>query len=496
MRQILLSVTMLTVVVGPLAAAAGDSSSAYALLYSPVRQITCTASTTWTITGMRVKEWYWYNLLPPTTPRQHITMSVVPTAAQGSTQGEVQHPLLFIRKVFSRPQNGVSCGYEVVYQGTLYRTQLVQLKPGAVHRSIPDLSAREQELYTARTDPYDFDSAVVSNWLNRSGLRRKSDERDLDFGRRVFMNMCTTFKYGPNHAPNNTASAVVTTHMGVCGGLSTAFCAALRASGVPCRVLVVQQVGLGGNVGGSDWGHATNEFFCQGIGWVPCDLTGGCSAGASRNMDAAATWFGQEDGATLMEFNDESDFTVDTVKFGSRQPQPSGDDRQGCSQAPSPETTGFWGFEVAGNGNGKTTCTSRFYARVWTDPQAYETMSPDGEPGARVAKPPAFLVWRDANRGWHIRTTGDGKSHNYQMSVYAEQAVGQGQSFQPGETETATLAQGYIQTGSMDTDVAVPAGTVALRFELTLDNREAPEFIAIGAKGAHPARDPFTMAVQ
>ncbi len=490
MHRVTIGLLLLGVVVGPLTSAAGD----YELRYYPTRQIASSYNSVAGVSGMTVKEWLVYYMAPPATPRQKIQMLMGPTSYPGFSQGAAVLPLLFDRNVLPQSRNGASFGYQLVYRGQLLRTALVAIRPGILRRMVPALSAHERTNYTQRTDVFDYDSQIVQNWLNGAGLKRRGGESDVDFGKRVFTAMSTTFHYDFAHGSNNLASLVVRDKAGVCGGLSIAFCAAMRASGVPCRVLSLQQVALGGNVGGSERGHAANEFFCEGVGWVPCDLTGGCTN--SGDLTEALTYFGQDRGDTLMTFNGEDDFTVDTLKFGSRHPEPSGDCRNGCGSAPPAQTSGSWGLFFTGTDTGSTkyTTTDSFYFRLWTDLAGYETASPDGQPTLRVADQPAFSLWRGTNRAWHIRSTSDGKQHNYQISVYPEQPIGQGQAFSAGQTEQETVAVGYNSDQPMDTDVPVPAGTCALRFSLQIDHRDATGFVYIGAKGVHPSHQPFTLA--
>jgi hypothetical protein len=478
---------MLGLVVGPLASVGAD----YALRHYPTRQIACTFNSVSSVSGMSVNETVLYYVKPPPTPRQKVTMEMDPVSTPGFCQGDERFPLLFRRQVFNQPQNGASVGYELVYRGQLLRTVLVQLTPGTVHPAGPTLPAFQRKDYTARTDACDYDSPIVQNWLNGAGLKRRGGESDLDFGKRVFTAMCTTFHYDPAHGSNSLASLVVRDHAGVCGGLSIAFCAAMRASGVPCRVLSLQQVAVGGNVGGSDRGHATNEFFCEGIGWVPCDLTGGCTN--FNDLTEGLTYFGQDRGDTLMTFNGSGDFRVDTLKFGSSVPQPSGDCRKGCAAVPPAQAYGSWGLFFTGNGNAQYQNTDSFYARLWTDKAAYEKVSPDGQPTLGAANQPAFSLWRDTS-GWHIHSSSDAKAHEFEISVYPEQPIGQGQMFSAGQTEQATTAVGYNSSAAMDTAVPVQAGSCALRFLLTIDHRDMPGFVYIGAKGVHPSRQPFTLA--
>jgi hypothetical protein len=470
----------------------------YELHYIPTREIACSFSSLCTVSGMQVKEYVFYQLAPPPTPRQQLspmTLNNNPAPGTGFSQGGEKWPLVFSREVFGTLQNTVSVGYELVFQGQICRTELDPVRPGQLRRLVADLTPAQRKSYTAADDVFDYNSPVVSGWLDSAGLRKTSAESELDFGKRVFLAMAQTFHYG---GTANTASTVVTAKGGVCAGLSIAFCAAMRASGVPCRVRNVMQIGLGGNYGGSEKGHATDEFFCSGIGWVPVDLTPGCSLQGGPDDVEALQWFGQDRADNLMIFNGASDFSVNTVHFGSTLPEPSGDFRKQYQNQVTNPSTSFWGLMYTGNGtNAQYTNNDSFYARVWTIPSAYEKASPASGPAASAANVAGFSVWRDTS-GWHIRGTTDGKSHVFQMSVYPEMANYQGQNFSPGQSEQALLAVGYpAMTTSVQQDLPTsPAGTGALRFLLTMDGRDLPSLVYIGSQGKHPTTQPFTMAVQ
>ncbi len=483
---------VLGLAIGTVAAAVAQTSPGYVLRYYPARQIACGYASTSTVTGMQVKEYVFYQLAPPPTPRQHVTLEMIkPTASAGFSQGGEKLPLVFLRQVFAQPQDGATVAYQLVYKGRLCRTALEPLQAGEQPPKVPDLTPAQRKLYTAQTNVVDYGSPIVTGWLDETGLRRKAGESDLDFGRRVFLTMTKTFKYGGHGG--NTASKVVSEKAGVCVGLSLAFAAAMRAGGVPCRVLDLQQIGLGGNYRGAEKGHANNEFFCRGIGWVPCDLTGGCSN--PKDEVEALTYFGQDRGETLMQFNGADDFTVDTVKFGCSQPQPAADFRGQYGCAVPDQSDQFWGLMWTGNGNQvKYKYDDHFYARIWTDPAAYEKASPDGGPADSAANAVGFSVWRD-DQGWHIRSTTDGQAHKYQISIFPEMAIGQGQLFDPGQSEKGQ-AQGYHRAQAQDMPVKVPEGAVALRFQLKVDGRDLPSLVSIGSQGAHPACQPFTMAVK
>jgi transglutaminase-like putative cysteine protease len=485
----------LSTVVGALAAEVGAQAPAYRLEYLPVRQVECTLSGSTRIPGMSVKEWVFFHLHPPQTPRQHIALSLEPDGREGWAGGPVSRPLVFFRRVNPQPVPDAECTYRLVFRGTISETLLVPLKEGARPSRTPALTPRERKLYTERTDLLDFDSPAVRAWLDQADLHRRPGERDLDFARRVFLSMRTTFRYGPTPARSARASEVARDRKAVCVGLSSAYAAALRANAIPARELSVKIVAENANVGGTELGHSTNEFFAEGIGWVPADLTG-CVTNFGNEAEALS-YFAHDRGDHLIVATDDPTVVVDTVRFGSKEPLPPADFRASFqTRVPDRKQGLSWGLEVTGSGTGKWEHQDRWTVRQCTDPSAYERCEPQGKP--QPAALPAILVWSDES-GWHLRTLSDGKPHHFQMKVMAEYDLAAGERAAgtgADGKDKPLVAAGYQRATEGHADFQCPAQASALRFSLSIDRQKNPEQVWIGRKSLHPRRSPFTLAAK
>jgi transglutaminase-like putative cysteine protease len=101
--------------------------------------------------------------------------------------------------------------------------------------------------------------------------------------------------------------------------MATLFVAALRAQGVPARVLAgrwAKSAVRGERVGALPYfqGHVKAEFFAQGVGWVPADLS---SAVVHDRSPEKLRYFGSDRG-DFLTLHVDTDLVLDTVHFGSR----------------------------------------------------------------------------------------------------------------------------------------------------------------------------------
>lgn len=103
----------------------------------------------------------------------------------------------------------------------------------------------------------------------------------MDLGRRVFLYIALHFKYGP------TEVDTVQSWTGDCGGLAWVFVRAMRANGVPARMIFGRWAGSeeppkDGQPGFGQY-HAKAEFFAHKLGWVGIDMSGGVGQQAGGN---------------------------------------------------------------------------------------------------------------------------------------------------------------------------------------------------------------------
>ena len=489
-----------TLLVGWVLAACGGAyaadAPAYKLTYTPCRQIELVETHTIRLPGHTVKEWIFFQRLPYSTPRQDITLTASPDGQDGFAGGTPRQPLVFIRKVLSEPQRDPEITYTVIYRGTLNKTQLVPLAEGEKPPRVAPLTAQQRQHYTARTEFYDYDSPDVAGWLDKSDLRRHGGESDLDLSRRIFLSLRGAFTWTAKLSRNAKASEVVRAHGAVCVGLSHLYAAALRANGIPARSLSVR---LAGDPKPDDntenMGHAVNEFFIEGIGWLSADVTVDVSAGTE---EASLKAFGGDGGYYLITDDaDGSGWTVDTVHFGlADKKQPSADFRKDF-----PETVrekiddAMSGFEWTGNGSGKSEHKD-FYA-LHLKPMHVETGDCSGVPKFSVPNS-CYSIYHD-EAGWHLRSMPgkDTQSRHYEILITPDaggiakyRQVGQDKDAGPGRELKIDYTTAEI--GGVDFEAGKEAKN--LLFELKVDGKYATTtFIMLGRRRSHPSMVPFLL---
>jgi hypothetical protein len=125
---------------------------------------------------------------------------------------------------------------------------------------VPLLTRGERRAALASVSLFDFTSAIFHRWLDANKLRRGQREADLGFARRAFQGLRAAFTFAPRSNQDRHASALCKQEGSDCGGNAIMLVSVLRANGIPARALVGD-------------GHVKAEFYAEGIGWVPADLT-------------------------------------------------------------------------------------------------------------------------------------------------------------------------------------------------------------------------------
>jgi transglutaminase-like putative cysteine protease len=474
----------------------------YKLEYKPERKFEVIEKGTYKPNGCEVKEFVYYLVAPPATPRQEVTLKAEPDGQEGFTEGADKRPLVYIRQIFAKPVADAELKYTVTISGTANEVFLTPLKDGETPPAVAALSAQERERYTAKTDVCDFDSAEVKEWLDKEGLRRKKDETDLDFAQRVYLSMRTTFTYkddAGHYRANHKASQVVHDRIAVCTGLSHTFAAALRASGVPTRCLILTPIRVNGDLDAlamSTMTHMNNEFYAEGIGWAPVDMSTCVNAkGEAEALEdfghhhAKFYISGIEDDAKLAP-----KLSIDTVTFGGTEKGPAADFRSSFPAGIAKlHTTPVWVGWTGSRGAGGVDHEKQFV--VHTDPLAPERVDPAGEPKLGQ-QPVSFRIWRD-DAGWHVRThNGDKKEHKFSIVVSAETgAIAQYTLLSDGKSheQTPRITMDFTTADDNGVDFRPAANTPTLRFDLVQDGKQ-PLNIYIGKSRFGPTQIPFLLA--
>ncbi len=124
---------------------------------------------------------------------------------------------------------------QVEYEATLLVRRLERRKPGTPVTPVAPLGPRERRPALAGGHPFDFASPAFQSWLDEHKLRRGKDEEEVEFARRVFVEIKKGFRYVHANEMDRLASHVCEASRSDVGGLSIVFVSALRANGIPAR---------------------------------------------------------------------------------------------------------------------------------------------------------------------------------------------------------------------------------------------------------------------
>ena len=147
------------------------------------------------------------------------------------------------------------------YDATISRRKL---EPGEPAAPAAPLTRAERSAFLSPSNHFDFKSQGFRAWLVKHELKRKPEERDLDFAYRAMKAMVRTLTYRFELKSDRRASAVCKAGWSDCGGLATVYVSILRANGIPARCLSGRNLKPDGT-------HVRLDFYAEGVGWVPGD---------------------------------------------------------------------------------------------------------------------------------------------------------------------------------------------------------------------------------
>ena len=188
-----------------------------------------------------------------------------------------------------------------------------RLEPGVTSNPLVPLLPAMRSFALDATELIDWTSADFQVWLDNHQLRPLPDESDMMLARRAYVMIRSTFHYAYEKTMDRVASHVATTDASDCGGLCLLYSAILRANGIPARVLAgrwATSATPDDRLNGlpyAQW-HVQMEFYANGVGWVPCDV--------SRDLEQPERWFGRSDG-DFIALHFDPDLHVDT-QFGGK----------------------------------------------------------------------------------------------------------------------------------------------------------------------------------
>ncbi len=192
------------------------------------------------------------------------------------------------------------------YEAILYSRQLVS---GPPNTPVMPLSSSERDQNLRSSDTIDFKASAFQKWLNSNYLHRQAAERDLDFAFRAYQTIRHLYHYHYDPKQDRKASQICHTNQSDCGGLSYLLVASLRANGIPSHGLAGRMAKSSVQDNGQT--HVRSEFYSEGIGWVPVDM----SYGVSCQDKDAFNYFGNDPG-DLLTMHSDTDLVLNPKPFG------------------------------------------------------------------------------------------------------------------------------------------------------------------------------------
>ena len=254
--------------------------------------------------------------LPELAGQAAVSSTLFPGGRKGRELSDLGRPLLFTRVPVQGTRWRQSLTVRVVYEATLFQRHLEPRKPETPAPPVATPSGqKERRSALAEGHQFDFSLPAFQAWLDGHSLRRAPEEEEVDFARRVFVAIKHGYQLGAGASEAWMASRVCNASKSDDGGLAILFVSALRANGVPARVLsgrwaFPSETG----VNAADEPHIKAEFFADGVGWVPVDI------GSALRLDKTGDgldYFGKDD-ADFLTMHIDTDFEFDTTHFGRK----------------------------------------------------------------------------------------------------------------------------------------------------------------------------------
>lgn len=290
--------------------------------------------------SVTAKHWSIFVPAAPELPSQHdVKVTTKPTARKILDLRTRRRDVLAIGVPVKSAEDAHRVRVEVQYEATLVRRELRERKPDDPFGAAPMLGRDERSIYLASTHGADHAAPAFVALIDEEGLRRHDGEDDVDLARRVFRFAKNRGAYEYREDIARRATDVCKSWRTDCGGWANWFVAAMRANGVPARVLVgrwarstrpnaprprppgpkppggADENDSDANRGPANQGHVKAEFFAEGVGWAPVDLSeavqhGGRGVGRSH--------FGVDRGDFIVLHVD-TDFELKTKEMPKRE---------------------------------------------------------------------------------------------------------------------------------------------------------------------------------
>lgn len=298
---------------------AAPPTAQYQLETAKGQRIRATLAYEISVPKARAEEWVLYAASAPELPCQsQVRSRLEPGGVESKETSDLQRPVLAARLPVKNAAHEKELSLQITYEATLFARRLVPAASAKKGKPVRPLSDQERSAALQPSTTYDFKQAEFRKWLDEQKLSRGSTESDVDFARRTFLSLRTKFGYEYKSTMDRRSSIVCRAGRSDCGGLSAVFVSAMRTNGIPARCLVgrwAMSSKQGEKLGDSlyhQW-HVKAEFFANGVGWVPVDVSVGI--GKDRTAQDSLRHFGNDRGDFLVQHIDH-DLVLDSIHFG------------------------------------------------------------------------------------------------------------------------------------------------------------------------------------
>jgi hypothetical protein len=294
-----------------LATAAPAQSPTHKIEYTDKQTVNATITYEIKATNFVVTRWIAFLPEPPVLPSQpRVKTTSRPAGKVVTEKSPLARPVRKIEVPVARPEPGSILTLRLDVEATLRSRRLVPLEPGEKPPAVKALTSAEKKNYLAAGGRTDFEAPAFREWLDAKKLQLGKGESPVDYAARVLAVLRADYEYSYDRHADRRASVVCGRAATDCGGLSCLFVAAMRANGVPARVLVGRNTEprKPGSMPADveyDRPHARVEFYLAGVGWVPVDPTY-----ANRDRRKSVAEFVGYDPADLLVLHVETDLEL------------------------------------------------------------------------------------------------------------------------------------------------------------------------------------------
>ena len=260
---------------------------------------------------LRACEWLVYTACPPELPSQHVGSTTVTPAGHRIRELSPLARTVWSIRAPATAATATGFAMRATHALTLFERHLVP----APASDAPLDSALDRAACLRPGPTLDFRAPAFTAWLARTGLPGGGDA--VAQARRVFHYLRDHYRYRFTPGEDRRASTLCRTDHTDCGGMCVLFVSALRAAGVPARLLVGRWAASavpGATLSGAEYSqyHVKCEFYAGGVGWVPVDP----SSSVLHDTSTAGELFFGHDRGDFITFHVDPDVVLDSVHFG------------------------------------------------------------------------------------------------------------------------------------------------------------------------------------